>query len=207
MTALKVALVSLGIGLVLGYIGQRSRLCFMGAFRDLFLVRDWRGVGGVIAFTVVAAVTFAVGSALARPAITHYPGFMVQLGLVDPAQLQPAEPAGEVRVLHMVEDFCGWEERYTMVITDDPYTVEDVLKGGDSAPASTPAERPSFPVRDLGYAVLGAFGLGIFSNLAGGCPFRQHVLAGQGDIAAWWYLLGFYVAAVVFTAWVLPILP
>jgi uncharacterized membrane protein YedE/YeeE len=208
MTALQVALVSLGVGLLLGYIGQRSRLCFMGAFRDLFLVRDWRGVGGVAAFMVTAGITFAVGSWVGSPAITHYPGFMAELGLSEEAQVTSAQPAGEGRTVNMVEDFCGWEETYTMVITDDPFTVEDVLGTGDSTPTPAPAEtKAAFPFRAVGYTLLGAVGLGLSSNLAGGCPFRQHVLAGQGEISAWWYLLGFYVAPVVFTAWVLPILP
>ena len=39
-------LVSLGAGLVVGVLAQRTRLCLMGGFRDLFLFRDTRLLGG-----------------------------------------------------------------------------------------------------------------------------------------------------------------
>jgi hypothetical protein len=32
--------ISLGAGLLIGFLAQRSRICFMGAWRDIFLVRD-----------------------------------------------------------------------------------------------------------------------------------------------------------------------
>ena len=54
--------------------------------------------------------------------------------------------------------------------------------------------------------IIGGIGIGIFSTLANGCPFRQHVLAGRGVISAFGYLAGFYVAAVTFHWFVLPFL-
>ena len=34
------AVATLMIGLILGYLGQRSRMCFIGGIRDFILVRD-----------------------------------------------------------------------------------------------------------------------------------------------------------------------
>lgn len=54
-------LASLGAGLVLGFLGQRSRFCSTGGFRDLFLWRDATLFKGYIALiVVVVAGTFLV---------------------------------------------------------------------------------------------------------------------------------------------------
>ncbi|MDA8124942.1 MAG: YedE family putative selenium transporter [Deltaproteobacteria bacterium] len=42
--------ISLVGGLVIGALAQRTRLCFMGAWRDLFLLRDTQLLTGVVAF-------------------------------------------------------------------------------------------------------------------------------------------------------------
>jgi uncharacterized membrane protein YedE/YeeE len=53
--------------------------------------------------------------------------------------------------------------------------------------------------------ILGGFGVGLFSTLANGCPFRQHVLAAQGVASSIAYLVGFLSGAVVFHAWISPL--
>ncbi|MDP7288984.1 MAG: YeeE/YedE thiosulfate transporter family protein, partial [Phycisphaerae bacterium] len=45
------------IGLVIGFLGQRSRFCTVGAVRDLVLIRNVRLAGGAIAL-VVGALAF-----------------------------------------------------------------------------------------------------------------------------------------------------
>ena len=52
------AIATLSIGLVIGYLGQRSRMCFIGGIRDFLLVRDWYLLKGLIAFGLTAWVTF-----------------------------------------------------------------------------------------------------------------------------------------------------
>lgn len=47
-----------GIGLALGIILQRSRLCFAGAFRDLFLIRDGRLLRGILVALMASSVGF-----------------------------------------------------------------------------------------------------------------------------------------------------
>ena len=41
-------------------------------------------------------------------------------------------------------------------------------------------------------------GMGYFSTLADGCPFRQHVAAATGRQTSLFYLLGFYIGIVYF---------
>ncbi len=52
------AIATLIIGLILGYLGQRSRLCFVGAIRDFILVRDTYLLKGLIAFGLTAWLAF-----------------------------------------------------------------------------------------------------------------------------------------------------
>jgi uncharacterized membrane protein YedE/YeeE len=52
------AVASLIIGLVLGYVGQRSRLCFVGGLRDALLLRQWRLLTPLLAFALTAWVAF-----------------------------------------------------------------------------------------------------------------------------------------------------
>ena len=52
-----VVLVSIGsllIGFLVGYLGQRSRICFIGGFRDYFLIRDGQLLKGLSSFFITA---------------------------------------------------------------------------------------------------------------------------------------------------------
>lgn len=57
-------LASLVIGASLGYLAQRSRMCFVGGLRDFILVRDTDLLRGVLAFFVTAWLAFSVAGAL-----------------------------------------------------------------------------------------------------------------------------------------------
>ena len=52
------AVATLGFGIVLGYLGQRSRMCFVGGIRDFILVRDTYLLKGLIAFGLTAWIAF-----------------------------------------------------------------------------------------------------------------------------------------------------
>jgi len=58
------ALVTLLMGLVLGYLAQRSRICFIGGLRDFILVRDTELVKGAITFFLTAWLAFSAANAL-----------------------------------------------------------------------------------------------------------------------------------------------
>lgn len=131
------AISSLIVGLMIGYVGQRSRMCFVGGIRDFILVRDTFLLKGLVAFGLVAWVAFPLA------------------GLIGGA------PAGPF----------GLPDGFALALT-----------------------------------ALGGFGVGYFSILANGCPFRQHVLASQGVVSAMTYLAGFFAGAVTFHLWVSPLL-
>lgn len=48
------------------------------------------------------------------------------------------------------------------------------------------------------FSLIGGFGFGFFSILAGGCPLKQHVGATQGRGTAIFYLIGFYTGLLYF---------
>ena len=124
------------IGVLLGYLGQRSRMCFIGGIRDFILVRDTYLLKGLIAFGVTAWFAFPL------------------VGFVVGARPGP----------------FGTADAVTVVLT-----------------------------------IVGGLGVGLVSTLANGCPFRQHVLAAQGVRSSIAYLAGFFAGAVVFHAWVAPL--
>ena len=64
------AVATLVIGVILGYLGQRSRMCFVGGIRDFILVRDMYLLKGLIAFGLTAWLGFPLVGLLSglRPA-------------------------------------------------------------------------------------------------------------------------------------------
>lgn len=52
------AVASLFVGVIIGFVGQRSRMCFVGGIRDWILVRDTFLLKGLIAFVLVGWVAF-----------------------------------------------------------------------------------------------------------------------------------------------------
>jgi uncharacterized protein len=49
-------LISLGAGLLIGFLAQRTRFCTMGSIRDVILMRDTHLISGLVALVVVAVV-------------------------------------------------------------------------------------------------------------------------------------------------------
>ncbi|MEW6184411.1 MAG: YedE family putative selenium transporter [Thermodesulfobacteriota bacterium] len=49
--------ISLGVGLLIGFLAQRSRFCTMGALRDLFLFKQFHLFLGILSLAVLAFVT------------------------------------------------------------------------------------------------------------------------------------------------------
>ncbi len=68
----------LGIGLLVGFMAQRTRLCSVGAWRDIFLVKDFYLISGIGAFFVAAIATNYIVGNFGVDGIYHW-GFTKQL--------------------------------------------------------------------------------------------------------------------------------
>jgi uncharacterized membrane protein YedE/YeeE len=129
------AAATLVLGFVIGYLGQRSRLCFVSGYRDLVLTRDTTLLKGV-----AGAFLGAVGG----------------------------------------------------------YILFDVL--GGTIPAFPLFLRSPIPGLGIDWVItiLAGLAVGLIGALAGGCPFRMHVLAAEGKQNYWFYLIGFYLGLVFY---------
>ena len=58
------AVATLVVGIILGYLGQRSRMCFVGGIRDFILVRDTFLLKGLIAFGLTAWLSFPLAGVI-----------------------------------------------------------------------------------------------------------------------------------------------
>ncbi|BAD42114.1 YedE family putative selenium transporter [Symbiobacterium thermophilum] len=78
--------ISLLFALVIGYLGQRSRFCSVGAFRNLFMLRDTKLLTGVVALIITAAVAnLALGQfhpGFANQPIAHTDGLWNFMGML-----------------------------------------------------------------------------------------------------------------------------
>jgi uncharacterized membrane protein YedE/YeeE len=70
------------------------------------------------------------------------------------------------------------------------------LIGGDVPDFPMPIQMG--PTGYLITTVIGGVGMGFFSVLAEGCPFRQHVMAAEGRQSAVFYIIGFYLGIAFF---------
>jgi hypothetical protein len=66
------AAASLIVGVIIGFVGQRSRMCFVGGIRDFILVRDTFLLKGLIAFGLVAWITFPLSALLGGAAVGDF---------------------------------------------------------------------------------------------------------------------------------------
>ncbi|OFW12833.1 MAG: hypothetical protein A3H29_01600 [Acidobacteria bacterium RIFCSPLOWO2_02_FULL_67_21] len=66
--AMTAAVATLVIGGILGYLAQRSRMCFVGGIRDFVLIRDTYLLRGLAAFGLTAWVAFPLAAVAGAPA-------------------------------------------------------------------------------------------------------------------------------------------
>lgn len=172
------AIASLVIGIIIGYMGQRSRMCFIGGVRDFLIVKDTTLLKGFIGFLVTAIIVFLLLNSMGVY-LKDYPWFNKKpesMSLVDYAQASGLAYA---------------------VCDMPPQTIFGFAK-----------EIPGISIGSysLSYIaiimILGSLSMGFFSTMANGCPFRQHVMAASGNKSAWVYLLGFYVGIFVYNIFV-----
>jgi uncharacterized membrane protein YedE/YeeE len=161
------SLAFLGIGVLIGFLAQRSRMCFVAGFRDWLLVGDTELLLGLLSFLATVWLLSSLGYAL---------GFlhrgMPEYGAVEVRTVVAGQGAGVLQHLRL----ANLRE----------------LRVLGAAQAAVPLA--SVANRFLYASLAGGWLIGLVSVLAGGCVLRQHVLAAQGSRNAWLFLAGFYAA-------------
>jgi YedE family putative selenium metabolism protein len=127
---------SLLIGLFIGFMGQRTRFCTVGGWRDAIFVRDFYLLSGLIALLVAALATNYIAGNFAQG------GPMASLGFTD--------------------------VNYHWGFANQPIAHDNHL-----------------------WNFLGMGLVGLAATLMGGCPFRNTILAGEGDTDAGVTVLGY----------------
>jgi uncharacterized membrane protein YedE/YeeE len=159
-------------GLIMGYLGQRSRMCFVGGMRDWYLVRDTYLIKGLFAFIISTLVWLAIFRVFA-PALKTFPWVANGIQVFSSNWTAKAITQVPSRLLPIPGDPISWSPKvYAHIIL----------------------------------ALIGGFGLGFFATLAGGCPFRQHIMAAEGSKSALTYLVGFIVGAILFHTVLAPLI-
>jgi len=165
---LLLSLVFLLIGALIGFLAQRSRMCFVAGLRDYLLVRDTELLLGLFSFLatvwVASSLLYAVG--LLRQGMPEY----------GELELRRALDGGVVFRL-------GWNRLLApraLGTAQEAVPVAAVLN------------------RFLAASAVGGWLLGLLSVAAGGCVLRQHVLCAQGNRNALLFVLGFYAAVPVY---------
>ena len=161
---------SIFLGLIMGYLGQRARMCFIGGMRDYYLVRDTYLLKGLFSFMVCALAGFILFQ-FVSPAIKTFPWFLDGGAVFAKKWAAMGVTAVPSSILPVPGDPITWSPKVGAHII---------------------------------LAVLGGFGLGFFSCIAGGCPFRQHIMAAEGSKSAIVYLVGFALGAIIFHRFVAP---
>ena len=160
------------LGLIMGYLGQRARMCFVGGMRDYYLVKDTYLLKGLFTFMVCALAGFILFQ-FVSPAIKTFPWFLDGSGVFTKKWAAMGVTAPPSSLLPVPGDPITWSPKAWAHII---------------------------------LAIFGGFGLGFFSCMAGGCPFRQHIMAAEGSKSAMVYLVGFALGAIIFHRFVAPLI-
>lgn len=151
IAAWKIGLSTLFIGMIIGYLGQRSRFCTISGIRDFFLVKDSYRLKGLIGIVIGGVIGFALVNKLGGDLSSFTKG--------------------------------NWQ-------------FMPLLKGGLNV----------IPSILIPISAVGAFFMAYFSVMAEGCPFRQHVMAGEGRLSGIIYIAGLVLGVVFFDVVIVPYL-
>lgn len=176
-----IVFISLLFGFIIGYMAQRSRMCFIGGMRDFVLVRDTYLLKGFFGFLLSAAVFYYLADSIGGN-LYGYPWY-------DTLNRQGVELARDFHAFA-----ACWIPEEVLVAHQEAVKVKGIsIFGG-------------YVISYTLLATIGSgLGIGYLSTVANGCPLRQHVLAASGNKGASVYLAGFYCGAVIYTYLVAPL--
>jgi len=182
-TFTNITYVSLAIGFIFGFLAQRSRMCFIGGWRDFFLIRDKYLLKGFFAFLISAIVFFFIFDA-AGYYLNNYPWFSRPPLSFSPIDLNPHDTL--IPEAYRDMSYCDLFAAPITLTVGDEIAIRGLHIFGFTFP------------NELLLTLAATLILGFVSTMANGCPMRQHVMASSGNVTSICYLLGFYIAVLVY---------
>jgi len=161
-------LILMAMSILIGYLAQRSRMCFVAGMRDYILVRDRELLMGMFSFLITIWVLTSL----------FYSFNILRSGV-------PEYGAPAIRL--SVEKIGTYDLRVK--------NLGALLHNG---PSGATGIAPLLTSKFLYVTLVGGLVIGLVSTLAGGCVLRQHVLLAQGSMDALLFILGFYCAVVIY---------
>ena len=185
---MKIVIVSLLIGIIIGFCAQRSRMCFIGGWRDFFLIRDTYLLKGFFSFVIASAVFFFICYAMGEY-VKDYPWF----------NRPPATYTNVYDAVFYQAEYAVYRNLGYCDLTFNPIftNLEIPIPGVNIGSIFIPTETLLF----MGCA----FVIGLFSTIANGCPVRQHVMAASGNVSAMVFLLFFYGGIIIYEKYIVNI--
>ena len=172
---------SIFIGLGLGYLAQRSRMCFVGGIRDYLLVKDKVLLRGFVSFFITAWIVYSI--------------------LFFSGVLKPNLYNGTIAKNNVSNTSIENNNIQADAINNREY--QEASSNSNNKNIFTVA--PKLNLLSIVFLISG-FAVGILSVFANGCPLRQHVLAAQGNLDSVSYLFGFYIAIVIYDIFTVKII-
>lgn len=163
------------IAAFIGYLAQRSRMCFIAGLRDFIIVRDKELLMGMVSLIV---------------SLWFLSSLFYSQGWLNSSIPQYGDVLAPVKQIEKTVDISGE--------SDSP----DKENGQESIEQSGLRIIPIYPNipggKFLWTSIIGGFLMGVMSVQAGGCVLRQHVMAAQGSMDAWYFLAGLYAAVLAY---------
>lgn len=164
----------------MGFLAQRSRMCFVGGLRDYILVKDNTLLRGFIAFILTSWVIYSIiiFIGISNIYISDYNNVPVnnkdtEVILSEDTKIESVSVFSKELTNYKYNDYGN-----TFLKSIFPYS-------------------PKLNLLSFLFLLTG-FGVGFFSILANGCPLRQHILAAQGNLDSIVYIFGFYCAVIFY---------
>ena len=155
----------------IGFLAQRSRMCFISGIRDFILVRDKELLYGFISFLatiwLLTSIFYGMGlvdEGIPKSLFSEYSS----TGSTVVSESEYQELEAESENTKFSKEQLSYELRISLI--GENFIITSFLWA----------------------SLIGGFILGLVSVRVGGCALRQHVLAAQGHRDAWYYVLGFF---------------
>ena len=174
------------VSFLIGFLAQRSRMCFIAGLRDFILVRDRELLKGLFSFLATIWLLSSV---------------LYALGFINDGIPAPLFDEGKTEVQRVSESAAMDNESTDGTVEMQPKIIMDEEASADAVAYELQLKMIGTGIIASPFmwiSIIGGFLLGLITTGAGGCALRQHVLAAQGHGDARMFLIGFFTMVIIY---------